>query len=44
MIGVLWALPLLITLEVLPGDVNPWVKYAVLILLVGYPYCKYFDL
>ncbi|GAB5589362.1 hypothetical protein Unana1_04262 [Umbelopsis nana] len=38
MAGVLWALPLLIALEVLPADTNPWVKYAVLILLVGYPY------
>lgn len=40
MAGVLWALPLLIALETISNDTNPWVRYAVLILLVGYPYCE----
>jgi hypothetical protein len=40
MIAVVWVLPFLIALEVLPGDVNPWVKWAIVTLLVAYPYCK----
>jgi len=39
MIGTIWVLPLLITLETIPADINPWSKYAVLTLLLGYPYC-----
>ncbi|KAH8547517.1 transporter-like protein [Umbelopsis sp. PMI_123] len=39
MIAVVWVLPFLIALEVLPGDVNPWVKWAIVTLLVAYPYC-----
>ncbi|KAI9287822.1 major facilitator superfamily transporter [Umbelopsis sp. AD052] len=39
MAGVLWALPLLIALETIATDTNPWIRYAILILLVGYPYC-----
>jgi hypothetical protein len=42
MLAVVWALPFLIALEVLPADTNAWVKYAVVTLLIGYPYCKYF--
>ncbi|KAF2090247.1 MFS general substrate transporter [Saccharata proteae CBS 121410] len=34
----LWAIPLLFTLEFLPGDENEWVRYAVISLLVGFPY------
>lgn len=41
MMAVVWSLPFLIALELLPGDVNPWVKYAIVTLLVAYPYCKY---
>lgn len=33
----LYMLPLLVALEVLP-NASPWVKYALSILLVGYPY------
>ncbi|KAG2185723.1 hypothetical protein INT43_002158 [Umbelopsis isabellina] len=39
MLAVVWALPFLIALEVLPGDINQWVKYAIVSLLVAYPYC-----
>ncbi|KAH8913557.1 ophD encodes a permease for phthalate transporter [Atractiella rhizophila] len=39
MLGSLWVFPLLITLIFLPADVNHWGKYAVLVLLLGYPYC-----
>ncbi|KAF2101585.1 MFS general substrate transporter [Rhizodiscina lignyota] len=34
----LWALPLLITLEVLPGTASAWVKWVLSTLLVGAPY------
>jgi hypothetical protein len=37
LISQIWALPLLIALEVLPGNSSPWVKYT-LSILVGYPY------
>lgn len=33
-----WALPLLIALEVLPAATSPWVKWALSVLLVGAPY------
>jgi hypothetical protein len=33
-----WNLALLIALEVLPADANTWVRYAILILLIGSPY------
>jgi len=34
----LWALPLLIALEVLPPATSNWTRFAILTLLVGYPY------
>lgn len=34
----LWMLPLLITLVVLPKDYSNWSRYAILVLLYGYPY------
>jgi hypothetical protein len=37
-IGQLWALPLLITLEVIPASTSHWAKWACATLLVGYPY------
>ncbi|KXT13338.1 hypothetical protein AC579_6037 [Pseudocercospora musae] len=37
-IGQLWTLPLLITLEVLPADSSHWGKWAISTLLVGYVY------
>jgi signal transduction histidine kinase len=33
-----WALPLLIALEVLPADRNPWVAWALSVLLYAMPY------
>jgi hypothetical protein len=33
-------LPFLIALEVIPGDTNAWIKFAIVSLLIGYPYCK----
>jgi sugar phosphate permease len=34
----LWALPLLIALELIPSATNHWIKYVLSILLVGAPY------
>lgn len=34
----LWALVLLIALEVLPNDASAWVRWVLLILLIGMPY------
>ena len=34
----IWALPLLITLVLLPANANAWVRYAVSVLLYGFPY------
>jgi fatty acid desaturase len=34
----LWCLPLLVALELLPGDASPWSWYAVTIMLIGFPY------
>lgn len=34
----LWCLPLLLALELLPGDASPWSWYTVTILLIGFPY------
>lgn len=39
MIAPIWVLPLLVSLEVLPADVNRWIPYVITTLLVGYPYC-----
>lgn len=33
-----YMLPLLVALEVIPSSENPWVKYVLSILMVGYPY------
>lgn len=38
LVSQLWCLPLLISLEVLPADTSPWVKWALNVLLVGTPY------
>ena len=38
LVSQLWALPLLVALETLPGKASPWVKWAVSTLLVGHPY------
>ena len=37
-LGQLWALPLLIALEVLPSSSGHWGRWAIATLLVGYPY------
>ncbi|KAF8608046.1 MFS general substrate transporter [Ceratobasidium sp. AG-I] len=37
-LGNVWLLPLLITLSILPDDANAWVRFAILTLLIGYPY------
>ncbi|CAE6531990.1 unnamed protein product [Rhizoctonia solani] len=37
-LGNIWQLPLLIALSVLPDTTNAWVRYALLTLLLGYPY------
>lgn len=34
----LWCLPLLLALELLPGDASPWSWYTVTIMLIGFPY------
>ncbi|KZF20922.1 putative transporter [Xylona heveae TC161] len=36
--GQIWFFPLVITLEVLPADSGPWVKWVLCTLLVGGPY------
>lgn len=36
--SMLWCLPLLIALEVLPADANPWGRWIIIVLLVGAPY------
>ncbi|KAM0332511.1 hypothetical protein ACHAQA_002794 [Verticillium albo-atrum] len=33
-----WLFPMFMALAFLPGDVNAWSKYAVLALIIGYPY------
>ncbi|OBT72913.1 hypothetical protein VF21_07763 [Pseudogymnoascus sp. 05NY08] len=38
LISQIWALPLLIALELIPGNSSPWVKYSLSILMVGFPY------
>lgn len=38
LISQIWGLPLLIALEVIPGNSSAWVKYALSILMVGFPY------
>lgn len=37
-LGQLWALPLLIALEVLGKGTNPWALWSIATLLVGFPY------
>ena len=34
----LWVLPLFITLAVLPDDAERWGRYAMMTLIIGYPY------
>jgi hypothetical protein len=34
----IYMLPLLVALEVLPENSNPWIKYTLSILMVGYPH------
>lgn len=36
--SMLWCLPLLIALEVLPADASPWGRWIIIVLLVGAPY------
>ncbi|KAF2028601.1 phthalate transporter [Setomelanomma holmii] len=38
MMSQIWALPLLVSLAVLPKSTGPWVKWALCSLLVGHPY------
>jgi len=38
-IGNWWSIPLLIALILLPNDTDPWNRFAVLTLLLGFPYC-----
>jgi hypothetical protein len=40
MLANVWVLPLLIALETLPANTNPWSTYAILTLLLAYPYCE----
>jgi len=37
-LGNLWTLPFLLALEYLPDDANPWLRFAMVTLLLGYPY------
>ncbi|KAH7329788.1 major facilitator superfamily domain-containing protein [Rhizoctonia solani] len=37
-LGNIWQLPLLIALSILPDTTNAWIRYALLTLLLGYPY------
>ncbi|QRV97941.1 major facilitator superfamily transporter [Ceratobasidium sp. AG-Ba] len=37
-LGNVWILPLFIALAVLPDHTNPWIRFVVLTLLIGYPY------
>ncbi|KZT50289.1 putative transporter [Calocera cornea HHB12733] len=37
-IGNLWTIPLLVALILMPDTANPWSRYTVLTLLLGYPY------
>ncbi|KAF2005054.1 MFS general substrate transporter [Amniculicola lignicola CBS 123094] len=34
----IWCLPLLIALEILPGNISPWIRWTLSTLLVGSPY------
>lgn len=38
LVSQVWALPLLIALELIPADASHWAKWAVSALLVGHPY------
>ncbi|CAA9960117.1 hypothetical protein CFE70_003560 [Pyrenophora teres f. teres 0-1] len=38
LISQVWALPLLVALEVLPAKASPWARWALSSLLVGHPY------
>ena len=38
LVSQIWALPLLIALELIPGGASPWVKWVLAVLLVGAPY------
>jgi hypothetical protein len=38
LVSQIWALPLLIVLEWMPGTIDIWFKYAITVLLVGHPY------
>jgi hypothetical protein len=38
LVSQIWALPLVIILEYMPGNANIWLKYSITILLVGHPY------
>ena len=38
LVSQLWALPILIALELMPDSTGPWVKWGLSSLLVGYPY------
>lgn len=33
-----WLMPLFIALATLPSDVSPWGRYAITVLIIGYPY------
>lgn len=34
----IWVFPLILALRLLPDDANSWVRYAITVLIVGYPY------
>jgi hypothetical protein len=38
LVSQIWALPLLIALELIPGSTSHWAKWALSVLLVGSPY------
>ncbi|KAF5973091.1 permease [Fusarium coicis] len=35
----IWIFPWVLALVVLPGDISPWVRYALITGLLSYPYC-----
>ncbi|KAF9767783.1 hypothetical protein IL306_015008 [Fusarium sp. DS 682] len=35
----IWIFPWVLALVILPGDISPWIRYALLTGLLSYPYC-----
>lgn len=38
MLAQIWILPNIIALAVIPSNTSPWARYAIVIILLSYPY------